>query len=252
MIAGTTTCPPATGSSAASSARLHRAVAALEDVARISLRSVTDNPVYVLPGREPPVRPSLFNGRVPQRHGLPGSRSPHSGLGGPGPAPRAAPGRPQHPGGVEVAGAAKCGFLSTGERFCGRGASGSHADAAPGGGERCAGRCLLPVFSAYRRQVRGAECIEACSECSQPRRARRLRHRAPAGGPARDILLEVRAVLPPARGRPSSPPARRGGDARKALARSAVSGSSAFGDVTPPPAGPSPDSAPGAERAGVA
>ena len=52
----------------------HRAVAAAERAARISLASISDNPVYLAAGCQHPFRPLHQHRRLPQRHGGPGTR----------------------------------------------------------------------------------------------------------------------------------------------------------------------------------
>jgi histidine ammonia-lyase len=86
-----------------------------------------------------------------------------------------------------------------------------------------------PTFSAYRRQARAAECLDSAlavlaAEASQ---ALFAAERQPAPR-LHDLLVAVRAIFPPVEGSPRDPGARVS-DLAAALARSAVTGSAAFG-----------------------
>jgi histidine ammonia-lyase len=86
-----------------------------------------------------------------------------------------------------------------------------------------------PTFSAYRRQARGAECLDGALAVLAAGASQALfaAGRQPAP-PLHDLLVAVRVIFPPAEGSPRDPGAR-GSDLAAALARSAVTGSAAFG-----------------------
>jgi len=233
--------------------QVHRAVAALEDVARISLRSVTDNPVYVLPDESHPFGRAFSTGGYhnamvcPALGALTAAWADLALLLERHLAALSTPAVSRLPGRANV------GFFRLVSDFAEEARAAAMPTLLPAAVNDAQDDVSSPVFSAYRRQVRGAECIDGllgmlAAEASQ---ALFVTGRQPAA-PLADILLEVRAVFPPLEGDRPRHLRDEAATLARALARSAVSGSSAFGDVTPPPAGPSPDSAPGAERAGVA
>jgi histidine ammonia-lyase len=214
----------------------HRAVTGAEDAARVSLRSVTDNPVYVPPGEGHPLGRAFSTGGfhnamaypalnalaaswadltlLAQRHvtalctaaaAAPPARASRSAAG-------AATGlEPALSGLVEEARAAAMPTLL------------------PAAVNDPQDDVSSPTFSAYRRQARAAECLDGAlavlaAEASQ---ALFAAGRQPAP-PLHDLLAAVRAIFPPVEGSPRDPGAR-GGDLAAALARSAVTGSAAFG-----------------------
>ena len=214
----------------------HRAVAGAEDAARVSLRSVTDNPVYVPPGEGHPLGRAFSTGGfhnamaypalnalaaswadltlLAQRHvtalctaaaSAPSARAPRFAAG-------AATGlEPALSGLVEEARAAAMPTLL------------------PAAVNDAQDDVSLPTFSAYRRQARAAECLDGALSvlAAQASQALFAAGRQPAA-PLHDLLAAVRAIFPPVEGSPRDHGAR-GDDLAAALARSAVTGSAAFG-----------------------
>ena len=202
----------------------HRAVTGAEDAARVSLRSVTDNPVYVPPGEGHPLGRAFSTGGfhnamvypalnalaaswadltlLAQRHVTAlctAAVSAPTGL------------EPALGGLVEEARAAAIPTLL------------------PAAVNDPQDDVSSPTFSAYRRQARAAECLDSAlavlaAEASQ---ALFAAGRQPAP-PLHDLLAAVRAIFPPVEGDPRDPGARVS-DLAAALARSAVTGSAAFG-----------------------
>jgi histidine ammonia-lyase len=202
----------------------HRAVTGAEDAARVSLRSVTDNPVYVPPGEGHPLGRAFSTGGfhnamvypalnalaaswadltlLAQRHVTAlctAAVSAPTGL------------EPALGGLVEEARAAAMPTLL------------------PAAVNDPQDDVSSPTFSAYRRQARAAECLDSAlavlaAEASQ---ALFAAGRQPAP-PLHDLLAAVRAIFPPVEGDPRDPGARVS-DLAAALARSAVTGSAAFG-----------------------
>ena len=203
----------------------HRAVAGAEDAAQVSLRSVTDNPVYVPPGEGYPLGRAFSTGGfhnamaypalnalaaswadltlLAQRHvtamrTAAASARPATGL------------EPALSGLVEEARAAAMPTLL------------------PAAVNDPQDDVSSPAFSAYRRQARAAECLDGAlavlaAEASQELSAA---GRQPAP-PLHDLLAAVRAIFPPVEGSPGDRGAR-GDELAAALARSAVTGSAAF------------------------
>jgi histidine ammonia-lyase len=203
----------------------HRAVAGAEDAAQVSLRSVTDNPVYVPPGEGYPLGRAFSTGGfhnamaypalnalaaswadltlLAQRHvtamrTAAASARPATGL------------EPALSGLVEEARAAAMPTLL------------------PAAVNDPQDDVSSPAFSAYRRQARAAECLDGAlavlaAEASQELSAA---GRQPAP-PLHDLLAAVRAIFPPVKGSPGDRGAR-GDELAAALARSAVTGSAAF------------------------
>ena len=204
----------------------HRAVTGAEDAAQVSLRSVTDNPVYVPPGEGHPLGRAFSTGGfhnamaypalnalaaswadltlLAQRHVTAictavASARPTTGL------------EPALSGLVEEARAAAMPTLL------------------PAAVNDSQDDVSSPTFSAYRRQARAAECLDGALAvlAAEASGALSAAGRQPAP-PLRDLLAAVRAIFPPADGSPPGPGAR-GDDLAAALARSAVTGSAAFG-----------------------
>jgi len=201
----------------------HRAVTGTEDAARVSLRSVTDNPVYVPPDEDHPLGRAFSTGgfhnamAYPALNALAASWADLTLL-----AQRhvtalcaaavsAATGlEPALSGLVEEARATAMPTLL------------------PAAVNDPQDDVSSPAFSAYRRQARAAECLDGAlavlaAEASQALIA--AGHR-PAP-PLHDLLAAIRAIFPPAEGSPPGPGAR-GDDLAAALARSAVTGSAPF------------------------
>jgi histidine ammonia-lyase len=203
----------------------HRAVTGADDAARVSLRSVTDNPVYVPPDEGHPLGRAFSTGgfhnavAYPALNALAASRADLTLLAqrhvtalrtAVASAPPATGLEPALSGLVEEARAAAMPTLL------------------PAAVNDPQDDVSSPAFSAYRRQARAAECLDGAlavlaAEASQ---ALFAAGRRPAP-PLHDLLAAVRAIFPPADGSPRDPGAR-GSDLAAALARSAVTGSAAF------------------------
>ena len=211
-------------------------VTGAEDAARVSLRSVTDNPVYVPPGEGHPLGRAFSTGGfhnamaypalnalaaswadltlLTQRHvtalrtaaaSAPQARASRSAAG-------AATGlEPALSGLVEEARAAAMPTLL------------------PAAVNDPQDDVSSPTFGAYRRQATAAECLDGALAVLAAGASQALfaTGRRPAP-PLHDLLAAVRAIFPPVEGSPRDPGAR-GSDLAAALARSAVTGSAAFG-----------------------
>jgi histidine ammonia-lyase len=203
----------------------HRAVTGAEDAARVSLRSVTDNPVYVPPDEGHPLGRAFSTGGF------------HNAMAYPA---------------LNALAASWADLTLVAQRhvtaLCTAAASGAATGLEPAlsglvDEARAAAMPTLlpaavndpqddvssPTFSAYRRQARAAECLDGAlavlaAEASQ---ALFAAGRQPAP-PLHDLLAAVRAIFPPVEGDPCDPGARMS-DLAAALARSAVTGSAAFG-----------------------
>jgi histidine ammonia-lyase len=198
----------------------HRAVAGVGEAARVSLRSVTDNPVYVRPDDGHPLGRAFSTGGfhnamvypalnalaaawadltlLTQRHVTALRSGAETGL------------EPVLSGLVEEARAAAMPTLL------------------PASVNDPQDDVSSPTVSAYRRQVRAAECLDGAlavlaAEASQ---ALFIAGRQPAP-PLRGLLADVRAIFPPIQGAPGDLGAPAAGLAA-ALARSAVTGSAPF------------------------
>jgi histidine ammonia-lyase len=214
----------------------HRAVTGVEEAAGVSLRSVTDNPVYVSPDEGHPLGRAFSTGGFHNAMAYPALNalaaawadltlltqrhvtalcstavSPPPGQAS-GPAAGAATGlEPVLSGLVEEARAAAMPTLL------------------PAAVNDSQDDVSSPTFSAYRRQARAAACLDSAlavlaAEASQ---ALFSAGRQPAR-PLQNLLATIRATFPPVEGSPRDlGPA--GGDLAAALARSAVTGSAPFG-----------------------
>ena len=217
----------------------HRAVRGVEEAARVSLRSVTDNPVYVPPDEGHPLGRAFSTGGfhnamaypalnalaaawadltlLTQRHVT--ALCTVAASAPPAQAPRSA----------AAAAAAATGL----EPVLGALVEDARAAAMP---------ALLPAavndpqddvssptFSAYRRQARAAECFDGALAVLAAGASQALfsAGRQPAP-PLQDLLVTIRAIFPPLEASPRDLGAR-GGDLAAALARSAVTGSGPFG-----------------------
>ncbi|HYB89260.1 MAG TPA: aromatic amino acid lyase [Streptosporangiaceae bacterium] len=214
----------------------HRAVAGVDEAARVSLRSVTDNPVYVPPDEGHPLGRAFSTGGfhnamaypalnalaaawadltlLVQRHvtALGTAAAPAPPVRGAGSAAGAATSLEPVLGGlVEEARAAAMPTLL------------------PAAVNDAQDDVSSPTFSAYRRQARAAECLDGALAVLAAAASQALLQagRQPAP-PLQDLLAAVRAIFPPAGGSPRGPGVR-GGDLAAALARSAVTGSAPFG-----------------------
>jgi histidine ammonia-lyase len=213
----------------------HRAVTGAEETARVSLRSVTDNPVYVSPDEGHPLGRAFSTGGFHNATAYPALNalaaawadltllaqrhvtalcttavSPPPGQAS-GPAAGVATGLEPLLGGlVEEARAAAMPTLL------------------PAAVNDAQDDVSSPTFSAYRRHARAAECLDGAlavlaAEASQ---ALFSSGRQPAR-PLQNLLVTVRATFPPVEGSPRDLGAR-AGDLAAALARSAVTGSAPF------------------------
>ena len=214
----------------------HRAVAGIEEAARVSLRSVTDNPVYVAPDEGHPLGRAFSTGGfhnamaypalnalaaawadmtlLTQRHvtALCTAAVPPAEGQASGPAAGAATGLEPVLGGlVEEARAAAMPTLL------------------PAAVNDAQDDVSSPTFSAYRRQARAAECLDSALAVLAAQASQALLHagRQPPR-PLQNLLVTVRAIFPPVEGSRGDLGAR-AGDLAAALSRSAVSGSAPFG-----------------------
>jgi histidine ammonia-lyase len=214
----------------------HRAVTGVEEAARVSLRSVTDNPVYVPPGDGHPLGRAFSTGGfhnamaypalnalaaawadltlLAQRHvtALGAAAAPAPVAPDPGSAAGSATGlEPVLSGLVEEARAAAMPTLL------------------PAAVNDPQDDVSSPVFSAYRRQARAAECLDGALAVLAAAASQALLHagRQPAP-PLQDLLAAIRAIFPQA-GESQRGIGACGGDLAAALARSAVTGSAPFG-----------------------
>jgi histidine ammonia-lyase len=202
----------------------HRAVAGVEQAARVSLRSVTDNPVYVSPDEDHPLGRAFSTGGF------------HNAM--------------TYPA-LNALAATWADLTLLTQRHVTAFRTAAEADAATGlegilaglvDEARAAAMPTLlpaavndpqddvssPVFSAYRRQARAAECLDAAlavlaAEASQ---ALSTCGRRPAP-PLQHLLGTIRAIFPAVAGKPRDlgPRAER---LVAALAQSAVTGSAPF------------------------
>jgi len=202
----------------------HRAVAGVEQAARVSLRSVTDNPVYVFPDEDHPLGRAFSTGGF------------HNAM--------------TYPA-LNALAATWADLTLLTQRHVTAFRTAAEADAATGlegilaglvDEARAAAMPTLlpaavndpqddvssPVFSAYRRQARAAECLDAALAvlAAQASQALFTCGRRPAP-PLQHLLGTIRAIFPAVAGKPRDlgPRAER---LVAALAQSAVTGSAPF------------------------
>jgi histidine ammonia-lyase len=220
----------------------HRAVAGVEQAARVSLRSVTDNPVYVSPDEGHPLGRAFSTGGfhnamtypalnaltatwadltlLTQRH----VTALHT-------AAVSAP--PARDSAVSAQASGSTAAVATGlEPVLGGLVDEARAAAMPtllpAAVNDSQDDVSSPVFGAYRRQARAAECLDGALAVLAAEASQTLftggREPAP---PLRNLLRTVRAIFPPVEGRPRGlgPRAER---LAAALAQSAVTGSAPF------------------------
>jgi histidine ammonia-lyase len=217
----------------------HRAVAGVDEAARVSLRSVTDNPVYVSPGEDHPLGRAFSTGGfhnalaypalnvlaaawadltlLAQRHVTALSTV-------------AAPARPAYASAATAqahGSAAGLGVVLAGLVEEARAAA--MPALLPAAVNDSQDDVSSPVFSAYRRQARAAECLNGAlavlaAEASQVLFATEC---LPAV-PLHDLLGKVRAIFPPVEGEIPGDLGARADDLAAALARSALIGSAPF------------------------
>jgi histidine ammonia-lyase len=222
----------------------HRAVGGVEQAARVSLRSVTDNPVYVFPDERHPLGRAFSTGGfhnamthpalnalaatwadlilLAQRH--------VTALRG---AATCAPPAPDSPDSPDSAGSWSAADAATGLEAVLAGLVDEARAAAmptllPAAVNDPQDDVSAPVFSAYRRQARAAECLDGALAVLAAAASQALftAGREPAP-PLRHLLGTVRAIFPPVEGTPRDlgPRAER---LVAALAQSAVTGSAPF------------------------
>jgi histidine ammonia-lyase len=203
----------------------HRAVAGAEDAAQVSLRSVTDNPVYVPPGEGHPLGRAFSTGgfhnamAYPALNALAASWADLALL------------AQRHVTALRTAAAfarPATGLESALSGLVEEARAAAMPTLLPAAVNDPQDDVSSPAFSAYRRQARAAECLDGAlavlaAEASQELSAA---GRLPAP-PLHDLLAAVRAIFPPVEGGPPDHGAR-GDDLAAALARSAVTGSAAF------------------------
>jgi histidine ammonia-lyase len=213
----------------------HRAVTGMEEAARVSLRSVTDNPVYVPPDEGHPLGRAFSTGGFHNAMAYPALNALAAAwadltlltqrhVTALGTVAASAPSAP----------ASRSATAATGlEPVLGALVEDARAAATP---------ALLPAavndpqddvsspaFSAYRRQARAAECFDGALAVVAAGASQALfsAGRQPAP-PLQDLLVTIRVIFPPVDGSPRDL-GTRAGDLAAALARSAVTGSAPFG-----------------------
>jgi histidine ammonia-lyase len=214
----------------------HRAVTGAEEAARVSLRSVTDNPVYVPPGDGHPLGRAFSTGGFHNAMAYPAlnalaaawadlallAQRHVTALGA------AAASAPPAPDSGSAAGPAT-GLEPLLSGLVEEARAAAMPTLLPAAVNDPQDDVSSPVFSAHRRQARAAECLDGALAVLAAKASQALLHagRQPAL-PLRDLLADVRAIFPPVEGSPHDIGAR-GGDLAAALARSAVTGSAPFG-----------------------
>ena len=215
----------------------HRAVAGVDEAARVSLRSVTDNPVYVSPGEGHPLGRAFSTGGfhnalaypalnvltaawadltlLAQRHVTALSTV-------------AAPAGPACASVAEAYGsAAGLGVVLGGLVEEARAAA--MPALLPAAVNDAQDDVSSPAVSAYRRQARAAECLNGALAVLAAEASQVLftAGRLPAA-PLHDLLGKVRAIFPPVEGEIPGDLGARADDLAAALARSALTGSAPF------------------------
>jgi histidine ammonia-lyase len=214
----------------------HRAVTGAEEAARVSLRSVTDNPVYVPPDDCHPLGRAFSTGGFHNAMAYPAlnalaaawadltllAQRHVTALGA------AAASAPPAPDSGSAAGAAT-GLEPVLSGLVEEARAAAMPTLLPAAVNDPQDDVSSPVFSAYRRQARAAECLDGALAVLAAKASQALQRagRQPAL-PLQDLLADVRAIFPPVEGSPHDIGAR-GGDLAAALARSAVTGSAPFG-----------------------
>jgi histidine ammonia-lyase len=213
----------------------HRAVTGVEEAATVSLRSVTDNPVYVPPDEGHPLGRAFSTGGFHNAMAYPAlnvlaaawadltllAQRHVTALG-------AAADSPLAPDSGSAAGAAT-GLEPVLSGLVEEARAAAMPALLPAAVNDSQDDVSSPVFSAYRRQARAAECFDGALAVLAAEASQALLHagRQPAP-PLQDLLAAVRAIFPPVEGNPRDIGAR-GSDLAAALARSAVTGSAPFG-----------------------
>jgi histidine ammonia-lyase len=214
----------------------HRAVTGVEETARVSLRSVTDNPVYVPPDEGHPLGRAFSTGGFHNAMAYPAlnalaaawadltllAQRHVTALGA---TAASAPPAPDSGSAVGVA----TGLEPVLSGLVEEARAAAVPTLLPAAVNDAQDDVSSPAFSAYRRQARSAECLDGALAVLAAGASQALLHagRQPAP-PLRNLLAAVRVIFPPVKGSPRDPGAR-GGDLAAALARSAVAGSAPFG-----------------------
>jgi histidine ammonia-lyase len=214
----------------------HRAVAGVDEAARVSLRSVTDNPVYVSPGEGHPLGRAFSTGGfhnamvypalnvltaawadltlLAQRHVTALSTV-------------AAPARPAYAAAAAAYSSADgLGVLSG---LVEEARAAAMPTLLPAAVNDSQDDVSSPAFSAYRRQARAAECLNGALTVLAAEASQVLftTGRLPAA-PLHDLLGTVRAIFPPVEGQNPGGLGARADDLAAALAQSALAGSAPF------------------------
>ena len=219
----------------------HRAVAGVDEAARVSLRSVTDNPVYVSPGEGHPLGRAFSTGGfhnamvypalnvltaawadltlLAQRHVTALSTV-------------AAPARPAYASAAAAAAQAYGSAAGLGVVLSGlveEARAAAMPTLLPAAVNDSQDDVSSPAFSAYRRQARAAECLNGALAVLAAEASQVLftTGRLPAA-PLHDLLGKVRAIFPPVEGENPGGLGARADDLAAALARSALAGSAPF------------------------
>ena len=207
----------------------HRAVAGVEETARVSLRSVTDNPVYIPPDEGHPLGRAFSTGgfhnamAYPALNALAAAWADLTLLTG----RHVTALRATASAGTRAVNAAS-GPSAVLSGFIEEARAAALPSLLPAAVNDPQDDVSSPTFSAYRRQVRAAECLDGAlavlaAEASQ---VLFITGRQPAP-PIRDLLEKIRAIFPPVMGDAGSL-GMAAGELAAALARSAVTGLSPF------------------------
>jgi histidine ammonia-lyase len=200
----------------------HRALAGIEQAARVSLRSVTDNPVYVFPDEHHPLGRAFSTGgfhnamTYPALNALAATWADLTLL------------AQRHVTALRTGADTATGLEGLLVGLVDEARAAAVPTLLPAAVNDAQDDVSSPVFSAYRRQAKAAECLDGAlavlaAEASQ---ALFTAGRKPAP-PLQHLLGTVRAIFPPVEGKPRNlgPRAER---LVAALAQSAVTGSAPF------------------------
>lgn len=207
----------------------HRAAAAVEEAARVSLRSVTDNPVYVPPDEGHPLGRAFSTGgfhnamAYPALNALAAAWADLTLLSG------------RHVTALATAASAHRPTVgATTGRSTALGSLIEEARAAalptllPAAVNDPQDDVSSPTFSAYRRQARAAECLDGALAvlAAEASRVLFIANRRPAP-PLKDLLENIRVIFPPGMAEPRDQGAAVA-ELAAALARSAVASTPPF------------------------
>jgi histidine ammonia-lyase len=200
----------------------HRAVAGVEQAARVSLRSVTDNPVYVFPDAGHPLGRAFSTGgfhnamTYPALNALAATWADLTLL------------AQRHVTALRTVADAATGLEAVLAGLVDEARAAAMPTLLPAAVNDPQDDVSSPVFSAYRRQARAAECLDGALAVLAAEASQVLftcaREPAP---PLQHLLGTVRAIFPPVEGKPGDlgPRAER---LVATLAQSAVTGSAPF------------------------